>query len=407
MQKSGGRPTFEGDGGGYERGHTSRRRIQVNYDSDPELEAEVDDFFGPRKDRVVYRVYDGEGRGPEEERRGKRISVVSVTSDDDADEARLRHIQKQQQQQQRQQQQQQQQQQQWQDYDEEDSPAGPVTVQIGDDAMTSQKHVTHTYEVTSSTHHAASPEPEDLPPLITQNEDAQLINGDADALHNQERGSDRDPVTLPAPVFLDIPDEHLIQQTKTDMKKSGSIRSLREVMAAQKGKTPPPARKERGKLALSPSDPLFDNILNGSTTTTTTTVTHESRSQGGGGAPPAPPPPPINGHAQTTTQTTKTVYSKTSDNAGGSGVVMRRKEKKKEDFRGSQKSLGASKLAGQQEHEFRNEQAIAPNIHDSLRDLDMYLKEQKDGDSVSLSSHASSKQLEQFHFALTDESTPM
>ena len=51
-----------------------RRNIQVEYDSDVDLELDVDnEFFKPR-DGV-----DGSA--------GKRISIISVTSDDDADAA--------------------------------------------------------------------------------------------------------------------------------------------------------------------------------------------------------------------------------------------------------------------------------------------------------------------------------
>ena len=281
-----------------------------------------------------------------------------------------------------------------------------------------------------------SPEPlADLPPLVTQNDiitqEISSSNTDYVKTNSNTRSAQNDAnhLAVPAPDFDftngEVPEDVIIPQRKVK-KPTGSIRSLREVIAMQKGTTPPPARKDRAKLALSPSDPILDDILNQpqpqpSTSSGTTQRDSTSYSQAVV-TPPPPPPPPLppttppssaskttsNGYmGSKTTSTSKTYYSKSgnTENIDTSGVAMRKKEKKTEDFKGSQKSLGASKLAAQQEQEFPHGQI--ESIHDSLRDLDLYLKQQKDGDNVSISSHASSKQLEQFHFALTDESTPM
>ncbi len=348
-----------------------RRNIQVEYDSDVDLELDVDnEFFKPR-DGV-----DGSA--------GKRISIISVTSDDDADAARLRHLQ-------RKQQEQQSHLQNGVTGDADDAvTSGPTTIQIRDEEA----------ERITATNGVQTPEPS--------------------AMREEPEVPQENQISLPPPDFQfdnGVHEELIVPQDREkDMKKSGSIRSLREVLAAQKGKTPPPGRKERPKLEIAPSDAAFDNVLNGNNTAGTAINQKSQANVSAGVVPPAPPPPPTppsanmaNGHAgsktTTTTVTTKTVYSKSSaDNVDTSGVVVRKKDKKREDFRGSQKSIGTSKLAAQQEQEFPNEQI--ESIHDSLRDLDLYLKQQKDGDSVSVSSQASSK-LEQFHFALTDESTPM
>ena len=409
---------------------STRRKIPIQYDSDVEIEN--DDFFRPKEKREVYRVYEDRSRKPAQHG-GKRISIISIVSDDDAEAARLRHIQntgKEKSQNQ-------------QAYEEAvDGGYGPTTIRIGEakpHSTENENHVTDTNKLKSTSGSeptAVTPDPE-LPPLVTKNEIMQeKISGDnCFQTESATRHSQNDVLSNtnhlavpPLDFHNEVNEEVIIPQDKTDVKKSGSIRSLREVIASQKGKTSPAGRKDRAKLALSPSDPIFDNILNVpepavSRTSGTSRAfdTKENFQQdilaySKAVIPPAPPPPPLtpsastsNGHARskTTPITTKTVYSKPStDRADTSRVVMRKKEKKNEEFGGSQKSLGTSKLSAQQEREFPNEQ-IESSIHDSLRDLDLYLKQQKDGDNVSISSHASSKQLEQFHFALSDESTPM
>ena len=409
-----------------QRTASGRRRVPIEYDSDVDLEIDVnDDFFKPR-DRDVYRVYENRSRKPPEHG-GKRISIISITSDDDADAARLRLLQNKQRAAQKQQE------------DDDEGPTdaggyGATTIQLGEPRPTSPKaehqetSEMYSYKPTSADSPepiAVSPEP-DLPLLVTQNDiiDQEISSSDyvQSTTTQQYTQNDSNYLAVPAPDFMydtsnEVTEDIIVPRQKPDAKKStGSIRSLREVIASQKGKTPPPARKERPKLTLPPSDPQFDNILNElqpSGGAGTSGAKHESTSYSQAVVPPAPPPPPalpsttttVNGQTRsdTTTRTTKTVYSKS--NVDTSGVVMRKKEKKSEDFRGSQKSIGASKLAAQQEHEFPNDQI--ESIHDSLRDLDLYLKQQKDGDNVSISSHASSKNIEQFHFALTDESTRM
>ena len=75
-----------------QRNASGRRRVPIEYDSDVDLEIDVnDDFFKPRE-RDVYRVYENRSRKPPEYG-GKRISIISITSDDDADAARLRLLQ--------------------------------------------------------------------------------------------------------------------------------------------------------------------------------------------------------------------------------------------------------------------------------------------------------------------------
>ena len=408
-----------------QRTASGRRRIPIEYDSDVDLEIdENEDIFKPRE-REVYRVYENRSRKPAEHG-GKRISIISITSDDNADAARLRLLQEKQRAAA---------QQQHDDEGQADAGGyGATTIQLGEPRPTSpeaehqETSETFSYKVTSAESPelvAVSPEP-DLPPLVTQNDiiDQELSNGDyvQSTTTQQYKQNDSNYLAVPAPDFMydtsnEVTEDIIIPGQKTDDKKSaGSIRSLREVIASQRGKTPPPARKERPKLTLPPSDPQFDNILNepqpsGAGTSGTKRESTSYSQAVVPPVPPAPPPPPpspstattVNGHARSDTSTRKTVYSKS--NVDTSGVVMRKKEKKSEDFRGSQKSIGASKLAAQQEHEFPSDQI--ESIHDSLRDLDLYLKQQRDGDNVSISSHASSKNIEQFHFALTDESTPM
>ena len=402
-----------------QRTASGRRRIPIEYDSDVDLEIdENDDIFRPRE-RDVYRVYENRSRKPTEHG-GKRISIISITSDDDADAARLRLLQHKQRAQQQ--------------HDEGQADAGgygATTIQLGEPRPTSPEAEhqetleSFSYKVTSAESPeptAVSPEP-DLPPLVTQNDIISQELSSSDYVQStatqQHTRNDSNYLAVPASDFMydtsnEVDEDIIIPRQKSDDKKStGSIRSLRDVIASQRGKTPPPARKERPKLTLPPPDPQFDDILNEPQPTGTKRESASYSQAVAPPVPPAPPPPPalpstattVNGHAQsdTSTRTTKTIYSKS--NVDTSGVVMRKKEKKSEDFRGSQKSIGASKLAAQQEQEFPNDQI--ESIHDSLRDLDLYLKQQRDGDNVSISSHASSKNIEQFHFALTDESTPM
>ena len=71
---------------------------------------------------------------------------------------------------------------------------------------------------------------------------------------NSTHKNDSNYLAVPAPDFMydtsnEVTEDIIVPRQKPDAKKStGSIRSLREVIASQKGKTPPPARKERPKL---------------------------------------------------------------------------------------------------------------------------------------------------------------
>ena len=178
----------------------------------------------------------------------------------------------------------------------------------------------------------------------------------------------------------------------TKLKTDGSVRSLREVIASQKGNKGTPA-KDRPKLALSPNDPIYDDML--SVPAPVVASTADSIEPGPTSPIPAAPPPP-------SYKVVRTSYKSNEKQVDTSNVIMRKKETKKvEDHRGSKQSMGASQLAAQNEEAYPIQ-----SIHDSLRDLDIYLKGQRDPDSASVSSKGSSK-LEQFHFALTTETTPM
>ncbi len=178
----------------------------------------------------------------------------------------------------------------------------------------------------------------------------------------------------------------------TKLKTEGSVRSLREVIASQKGSQGTPA-KDRPKLALSPNDPIYDNML--SVPAPVVAATADSIEAGPTSPIPKAPPPP-------SYKVVRTSYKSNEKHVDTSNVVMRKKETKKfDDHRGSKQSVGASQLAAQNEEAYPIQ-----SIHDSLRDLDIYLKGQRDPDSASVSSKGSSK-LEQFHFALTTETTPM
>ena len=225
---------------------------------------------------------------------GKRISIISVTNDDDADAARLRYIQQKQQRETQNQQ----------DFDDDvgSDGFGRTTIQLGEPPRPTFRPTTNEQQRPVSNTYS------DLPPPVTQSDinTQEISSNNNDYVQtNSNTGSaqnDANHLAVSAPDFDftngEVPEDVIIPQKKVK-KPTGSIRSLREVIAMQKGTTPQPARKDRAKLALSPSDPIFDDILNqpeAQPSTSSGTTQRDSTSYSQAVVPPPPPPPHLSSH---------------------------------------------------------------------------------------------------------------
>lgn len=175
--------------------------------------------------------------------------------------------------------------------------------------------------------------------------------------------------------------ERISRKKAREMTRSGSVRSLREVYA--RSRSPSTSERETPAMAVAPDTEVFSDILN------------------------KPNSSAMNDSSNNKTATTTT--TRTEKN-----VVMRNKQRPA-DLTSQRygQSSSTSKLyvptSGKEGEElsWQDTQSFhLESIRDSIRDLDEYLKNQGgDTDSHSQSSAASSKHMEHFSYALTNEAT--